>query len=60
MGTLASCGEQRVYLQDKTLGYTSLGLTLQEVLRIATVFVALLPIGVIIAGVVVWARRWRK
>jgi hypothetical protein len=60
LGTLAGSGDHRVYLQDKTIGYTPLGLTLQEALWIAAVFVALLPLGVIVVGIVVWARRRRK
>jgi hypothetical protein len=56
LGTLAG-REDRIYVMDKTLGQTELGITAGLVLILGLIFVVLLPLGVLISGIVVWLRR---
>ncbi|GHV93128.1 hypothetical protein AGMMS50268_36310 [Spirochaetia bacterium] len=52
--------EDQIYVQDKTMGFTNLRVTGLQVLVMALVFVALLPLGVFGAGITVWLRRRHK
>jgi hypothetical protein len=53
-------GEDRIYIQDKTLGFAELGLNVLQIMVIAGVFTLLLPLAVLAAGIVVWLRRRHK
>jgi hypothetical protein len=49
--------EDQIYIQDKTMGFAELGANVLHIMAIAGVFVVLLPLAVLIAGIVVWLRR---
>jgi ABC-type uncharacterized transport system involved in gliding motility auxiliary subunit len=50
--------EDIVYIQDKTIGNTQLGITsTSQVVAIGVVFVVVLPLAVLISGIVIWMRR---
>jgi hypothetical protein len=59
LGNLAG-REDRIYVQDKTLGFTELGASFFQVAVMAVVFTILLPLLVLGAGVFVWLRRRHK
>jgi hypothetical protein len=59
LGQLAKRDDQ-VYVQDKTLGFTELNITREQVLIFTLVFAVLLPLAVLAAGIVVWLRRRHK
>jgi hypothetical protein len=52
--------EITVRIEDKTIGFSELGITIQRLIIITAVFVVLLPLGVLIMGIVVWLRRRHK
>ncbi|MDR1420664.1 MAG: GldG family protein [Treponema sp.] len=56
LGTLAG-RDDRIYIQDKTLGSTQLGVTASVILVLGLVFVVIFPLGVLGAGIAVWLRR---
>jgi ABC-type uncharacterized transport system involved in gliding motility auxiliary subunit len=49
--------EQLFSIEDKTLGASELGATLNQVMLIAAVFAGLLPLSLLVVGTVVWFRR---
>ncbi|GMO63656.1 MAG: hypothetical protein Ta2A_10930 [Treponemataceae bacterium] len=55
-----SAREANVRIEDKTLGFTELGATVNQVMVIALIFIALLPLTLLVTGVVVWLKRSRK
>jgi ABC-type uncharacterized transport system involved in gliding motility auxiliary subunit len=59
LGQLAKRDDQ-IYVQDKTLGFTELRVTGEQVVIFTLIFVVLLPLAVLIAGIVVWVRRRHK
>ncbi|MDR1637066.1 MAG: GldG family protein, partial [Treponema sp.] len=59
LGQLAKRDDQ-VYVQDKTLGFTELRVTGDQVVIFTLIFVVLLPLAVLVAGIVVWLRRRHK
>jgi hypothetical protein len=59
LGRLAA-REDQIYVQDKSLGFTNLRVNELQVMVIALVFVALLPLAVFGAGIAVWLRRRHK
>jgi ABC-type uncharacterized transport system involved in gliding motility auxiliary subunit len=59
LGQLAKRDDQ-VYIQDKTLGFTELRITGDQVIIFTLIFVVLLPLAVLAAGIVVWLRRRHK
>jgi hypothetical protein len=59
LGQLAKRDDQ-VYVQDKTLGFTELNATGEQVLIFTLVFAVLLPLAILAAGIVVWLRRRHK
>ncbi|MDR2482401.1 MAG: GldG family protein [Treponema sp.] len=56
LGNLAG-RERSVWVADKTLGFSQLGIAAGHVIVLVLVFMALLPLGTLIFGVVVWLRR---
>ncbi|MDR1286741.1 MAG: GldG family protein [Treponema sp.] len=56
LGTLAE-RDDRIYIQDKTLGSTQLGVTASVILVLGLVFVVIFPLAVLGAGIAVWLRR---
>jgi ABC-type uncharacterized transport system involved in gliding motility auxiliary subunit len=59
LGQLAKRDDQ-IYVQDKTLGFSELRVTGEQVIIFTLIFAILLPLGVLIAGIVVWLRRRHK
>ncbi|MDR3191585.1 MAG: GldG family protein, partial [Treponema sp.] len=59
LGQLAKRDDQ-IYVQDKTLGFTELQVTGEQVVIFTLIFAVLLPLAVLIAGIVVWVRRRHK
>jgi hypothetical protein len=59
LGTLAG-REDQVYVQDKTLGFTSMTITGAQVLVLSLIFIVLVPLVVLVSGIVVWLRRRHK
>jgi ABC-type uncharacterized transport system involved in gliding motility auxiliary subunit len=59
LGQLAKRDDQ-IYVQDKTLGFTELRVTGEQVVIFTLIFVVLLPLAVLVAGIVVWLRRRHK
>ncbi|MDR1654583.1 MAG: GldG family protein [Treponema sp.] len=59
LGTLAGKADS-IYIMDKSLGMDQLGISTGRSLLLGAIFVALLPLGVLIAGIVVWLRRRHK
>jgi hypothetical protein len=59
LGNLAG-REDRIYVQDKTLGFAELGASFFQIVVMAGVFVILLPLLVLGSGVFVWLRRRHK
>jgi ABC-type uncharacterized transport system involved in gliding motility auxiliary subunit len=59
LGQLAKRDDQ-IYVQDKTLGFTELRVTGEQVALFTLIFVVLLPLAVLVAGIVVWLRRRHK
>ena len=49
--------EQTVRIEDKTLGASELGATLDQVMIITIIFAGVLPLAMLICGVAVWRRR---
>jgi hypothetical protein len=56
MGTLAGRTDQ-IFIMDKTVGFTELGASLARVILLAVIFMVLLPLAVLGAGLTVWLRR---
>jgi hypothetical protein len=52
--------ELSIRIEDKTIGFSELGITIGKLIVIAAVFVALLPLAILITGIVVWLRRRHK
>jgi hypothetical protein len=59
MGTLADRTDQ-IFIMDKTVGFTELGASLTRVIVLAVIFMVLLPLAVLGAGLTVWLRRRHK
>jgi hypothetical protein len=59
LGNLAG-REDRIYVQDKTLGSAELGASFFQIVVLAVVFTVLLPLVVLGAGIFVWLRRRHK
>jgi hypothetical protein len=59
LGNLAG-REDRIYVQDKTLGFTELGANFFQIAVMSVVFTILLPLLVLGAGIFVWLRRRHK
>jgi hypothetical protein len=59
LGNLAG-REDRIYIQDKTLGFTELGASFFQIAVLAVVFTVFLPLAVLGAGIFVWLRRRHK
>ena len=59
LGTLTG-REDVIYIQDKTMGFAGLGVNVLQIMLIAVVFTALLPLAVLGAGITVWLRRRHK
>jgi hypothetical protein len=49
--------EERLYIEDKTLGFSNLNITAAQMIILSLVFVVLVPLAVLISGIVVWLRR---
>jgi hypothetical protein len=49
--------EDQLYIEDKTLGYSNLNITLAQVVIFTLIFVILVPLAVLVTGIVVWLRR---
>jgi hypothetical protein len=56
LGNLAG-REDRIYVQDKTLGFSSMNITMAQIIIFSLIFVVLVPLVVLITGIVVWLRR---
>jgi hypothetical protein len=56
LGRLAG-REDRLYIEDKTLGFSNLNVTAVQVLILSLIFVALVPLAILVTGIVVWLRR---
>ena len=56
LGNLAG-RERTVWVADKTLGFSQLGIAAGHVIVLVLVFMAILPLGTLIFGIVVWLRR---
>ncbi|MDR0554140.1 MAG: GldG family protein [Treponema sp.] len=56
LGSLAG-RERSLWIQSKAIRYAQLGVTLGQIIIIALVFMALLPLGTLVSGIVVWLRR---
>ncbi|MDR1899378.1 MAG: GldG family protein [Treponema sp.] len=59
MGTLAGRTDQ-IFIMDKTVGFTELGISLARIILLAGIFMVLLPLAVLGAGLAVWLRRRHK
>jgi hypothetical protein len=59
LGALSGRQDQ-IYIQDKTVSFAELGANVLQIMVIAAVFTALLPLAVLGAGIVVWFRRRHK
>jgi hypothetical protein len=59
LGSLANRAPQ-VRIANKTIGSSELGVTIDQVFIIGGVFMILLPLMVLVAGIVVWLRRRHK
>ncbi|MDR2304363.1 MAG: GldG family protein [Treponema sp.] len=59
LGTLAGKTDS-IYIMDKSLGMNQLGTSTGRNLLLGAIFVVLLPLAVLIAGIVVWLRRRHK
>lgn len=55
-GTLADRTDQ-IFIMDKTVGFTELGASLARVIVLTVIFMVLLPLAVLGAGLTVWLRR---
>jgi hypothetical protein len=56
LGNLAG-REDRIYVQDKTLGFSNMNITMAQIIIFSLIFVVLVPLVVLITGIVVWLRR---
>jgi hypothetical protein len=52
--------EDRIFIMDKTVGFTELGITAGKAILLALIFVVFLPLAVFGAGIAVWLRRRHK
>jgi hypothetical protein len=52
--------ELSIRIEDKTIGFSELGITVGKLIVIAAIFVALLPLAILVTGIVVWLRRRHK
>jgi hypothetical protein len=52
--------EITVRIEDKTIGFSQLGITIEKLIIIAVIFMLLLPLGVLVTGIVLWLRRRHK
>jgi hypothetical protein len=59
LGNLAG-REDRIYIMDKTLGFTSMNITMTQTVVISLIFIVLVPLVVLVTGIVVWLRRRHK
>ncbi|MDR1443539.1 MAG: GldG family protein [Treponema sp.] len=56
LGNLAG-REDRIYVMDKTLGFSNMNITMAQIIIFSLIFVVLVPLAVLITGIVVWLRR---
>ncbi|MDR0399535.1 MAG: GldG family protein [Treponema sp.] len=49
--------EDRIYIEDKTLGFANLNITAAQLIVLTLIFIVLVPLAVLVAGIVVWLRR---
>jgi hypothetical protein len=56
LGRLAG-KEERFYIEDKTLGFSNLNITMAQLISLTLIFVVLVPLAVLVSGIVVWLRR---
>jgi hypothetical protein len=49
-----------IRIEDKTIGFSELGITIGKLIVIAAIFVVLLPLAILVTGIVVWLRRRHK
>jgi ABC-type uncharacterized transport system involved in gliding motility auxiliary subunit len=49
--------EDRLYIEDKTLGFTNLNVTAAQVIILSLIFIVLVPLAILVTGIVVWLRR---
>jgi hypothetical protein len=56
LGNLAG-REDRIYVMDKTLGFSTMNITMAQVIIFSLIFVVLVPLAVLVTGIVVWLRR---
>ncbi|MDR0732234.1 MAG: hypothetical protein LBF63_11235, partial [Treponema sp.] len=59
LGNLAG-REDYIYVQDKTLGFSTMNITMAQVIVLALIFIVLVPLAVMVSGIVVWLRRRHK
>ncbi|MDR2376687.1 MAG: GldG family protein [Treponema sp.] len=59
LGNLAG-REDYIYVQDKTLGFSSMNITMAQIIVLALIFIVLVPLAVMVSGIVVWLRRRHK
>jgi hypothetical protein len=59
LGNLAG-REDRIYVMDKTLGLTSMTITMAQTIVLALIFIVFVPLVVLVVGIVVWVRRRHK
>jgi hypothetical protein len=52
--------EASFYVQDKTMGFSSLEATDAQIFILGLIFVVLIPLAVLITGIVIWLRRRHK
>ncbi|MDR2158942.1 MAG: GldG family protein [Treponema sp.] len=58
-GTLAGRTDQ-IFIMDKTMGFTELGASLARIILLTVIFMVMLPLTVLGAGLAVWLRRRHK
>ncbi|MDR2177186.1 MAG: GldG family protein [Treponema sp.] len=49
--------EDQIYVQDKTLGFSSMTVTGGQLIVLGIIFIVLIPLAVLVSGIVVWLRR---
>jgi hypothetical protein len=52
--------EDRIYIMDKTLGFSSMNITMIQIVVFALIFTVFVPLAVAVTGIVVWLRRRHK
>jgi hypothetical protein len=56
LGRLAG-REDRLYIEDKTLGFSNLNITAIQLIILSLIFIVLVPLAILVTGIVVWLRR---